>query len=258
MLAGFGGSDTGVGGETIEMIEARGGGPGRKLRVAQLAESFLKADGVGTGVRIARGNGAADTGVTAFEGDFADAEADDAANFGTEELVFPEGGDAIEFESAAEAQAGFGERHAREPGANGVERGGGDDGGAVGDGVVGDPGGIVAHHDGVLEILSEPRRGGFRAAGKREGGGGNIAAIGGHNEAHAAEVGRVGGANQVHGRRACCVDQAAVQGIQSPDTVKRKAASGADGRCLYFNRVERLDGMDLDAGEAGSCGCRLG
>ena len=41
MLAGFGGSDAGVGGEAVEMIEARDAGPGRKLRVALLAEAFL-------------------------------------------------------------------------------------------------------------------------------------------------------------------------------------------------------------------------
>jgi hypothetical protein len=258
MLAGFGGSDAGVGGKAVEMIEARDAGPGRKLRVAQLAEAFLKTDGAGASARIARGNGAADARVAAFEGDFADVKADDAALFGAEELVLPKGGDIAKFEGAAEAQAGFSDRHTGEPSANGVERGAGDDRRAIGYGIVGNASRIVAHDDGALEILSEPRRGGFRAAGKREGGSGNIAAIGGHREGHAAEVGRVGGANQVHRRRVCCVDQAAVQGIQCPSAVKLKAASGADGRYLYFDGVERLDGMDLDAGEAGSCGCRLG
>jgi hypothetical protein len=213
MLGGFGGSDAGVGGEAIEMIEARGGRPKRKLRVAQLAEMFLKADGVGAGVRIASGNGAADAGVAAFEGDFADAKADHAANLRAEEVVLPEGRDAVDFESAAEAQARFGHGHAGEPGANGVERGGGDDGGAVGDEIVGNAGRIVAHDNRLLEILSEPRRRELSAAGEWKGSGGDVSAIGGYSKGHTAEVGRVGGANQMHGRRACRVDQTAVQGI---------------------------------------------
>ena len=61
----------------------------------------------------------------------------DAAFVFAEELVFPEGGHAINFEGGAEAEADFVEGEAGEPFANGLERSGGDDSGAVGDGVVG-------------------------------------------------------------------------------------------------------------------------
>jgi len=43
------------------------------------------------GVGIARGNRAPGARVAAFEGDFADGEADDAALVFTEETIFPEG-----------------------------------------------------------------------------------------------------------------------------------------------------------------------
>src|ERR1700674_5403610 len=105
MLAGFGGGDAGVGGQAVEMLEAIGVGPGRKMGAALLGEMFLKVDGVGTGMRIARGNGAADAGVATFKGDFADVETDYAAKLGAEELVFPEWRDAVEFQSGAETQA---------------------------------------------------------------------------------------------------------------------------------------------------------
>src|ERR1700688_1173194 len=97
------------------MLEAVGVGPGGELRAALLSETFLKTDGVGAGVRIARGDGAADAGVAAFKGDFADVETDDAAKFSAEELVFPEWWDAVEFQSCAEAQTGFGDSYAGKP-----------------------------------------------------------------------------------------------------------------------------------------------
>ena len=84
------------------MLEAVSVRPGRQMGAALLGEMFLKADDVGAGVGISRGNGAADAWVAAFKGDFADMETDYATKFRAEELVFPEGWDAVEFESGAE------------------------------------------------------------------------------------------------------------------------------------------------------------
>jgi len=119
-LAGFGGGDTRVGGEAVEMLETAGVRPGWEMRTALLGETFLKADGVGAGVRIARGDGAADAWVAAFKGDFADTETHYAAKFSAEELVFPEWRDAVEFESRAETQTGFREGYAGKPFADGL------------------------------------------------------------------------------------------------------------------------------------------
>src|SRR5712692_2396013 len=41
-FAGFGAGDAGVGGEAVEVVEAAGGRPGRELRAAKIAESFLE------------------------------------------------------------------------------------------------------------------------------------------------------------------------------------------------------------------------
>ena len=101
-LAGFCRGDAGVGGEAVEMLEAVGVGPGRKMRAALLSKMFLKADGVGADARIACRNGAADAWVAAFKSDFADMETDYAAKFSTEEMVFPEWRHAVEFQSRAE------------------------------------------------------------------------------------------------------------------------------------------------------------
>jgi len=84
------------------MLEAVGVGPGRKMRAALLCETFLKADGVGAGVRVARRNGAADAGIAALTGGLADLETNYATKFSTEELVFPERWHAVEFQSRAE------------------------------------------------------------------------------------------------------------------------------------------------------------
>ena len=86
-----------------------------------MGEAFLEAVERDAGEGIARGDGAAGAGIAALEMDFADLEADDAALVFAEELVFPEGGDAIDLEGGAEAEADFVEGKAGEPFANGLE-----------------------------------------------------------------------------------------------------------------------------------------
>ena len=85
-------------------------------------------------------------------------ETDDAADVVAEELVFPESGDAVDFERGAETLAGFVDGETGEPVGDGVERRGGDDGGAAGDGVVGDTVFVVTDHDVLVEEYAEPLR----------------------------------------------------------------------------------------------------
>ena len=103
------------------MLEAVSVRPGRQMGAALLGEMFLKADDVCAGVGISRGNGAADAWVAAFKGNFADVETDYAAKFRAEELVFPEGRHVVQLQSGAETQACFGDSHAGEPFADGLE-----------------------------------------------------------------------------------------------------------------------------------------
>ena len=211
MLAGFGGGNARVGGEAVEMLEAVGVGPGRKMRVALLSETFLKTDGVGAGVGIAGRNGAADAWVAAFQGNFADMETDYAAKFSAEELVFPEWRHAFEFQSCAETQTGFGDRHAGKPFADGLERSGGDDGWAVGDEVIGDAGWIVANHDWVTQEFAEPFGGRSGVSLKRECCVRDVTAVIWNGEGNGCEIGAVRGADQMKCGYAGCVNQAAIQ-----------------------------------------------
>jgi len=149
MLARFCGGDACVSGQAVEMLEAVGVRPGRELGAAILYEAFLEAGVVDAGAGIARGDGATDAGVAAFKGDFADVETYDATKFSAEELVFPVRRHAAELQSCAEAQTSFGDGHSGKPFADGLKRGRGDDGWAVGDQIVGDAGRIMANHDGV-------------------------------------------------------------------------------------------------------------
>ncbi|MDQ1406798.1 MAG: hypothetical protein QOG55_2427 [Acidobacteriaceae bacterium] len=226
-LAGFGGGDAGVGGEAVEMLEAIGVGPGRKMGAALLGEAFLEADDVGPGLGIARGDGAADAWVAAFKGDFADVETDYAAKFGAEELVFPEWRHAVELQSGAETQAGFRDSHAGEPFADGLERGRGDDRWAVGDEIVGDAVGIVANHDGVAQVFGEPFgcRGGV--GWKRECCNRDVAWVAWNGKGDAGEVRSVGCANQVQSGYAGGGNQSAVEGIDGPSAIELEAAGGA-------------------------------
>lgn len=138
------------------MFKALGMRPGRELRAAQLHETLLKPDGVFSGARISRGNGTTNARVAAFQRDFADVEADHAAELRSEKLVFPKWRNTVDLQRGAETQAGFRNGDAGEPIADGLERSGGDDGGAVGDQIVGDARGIVANHDGLIEVGAEP------------------------------------------------------------------------------------------------------
>jgi len=85
------------------MIEARLRRPGRYCGFAELGEALLETVEGGAGAGIARGDGAARARVAAFKVDVADGESKGAAFFGAEELIFPEGGDTVDFESGAEA-----------------------------------------------------------------------------------------------------------------------------------------------------------
>ena len=114
-FAGLGASYASVGRETIEMIEARSGGPGRQRGFAELGEALLEAVDGFAGAGIARGDGAAGAGVAPFKMDVADGEADGAAFIGAKKLVFPEGGDAIDLQSSAEAEAEVVDGEAFEP-----------------------------------------------------------------------------------------------------------------------------------------------
>ena len=104
-FVGFGAGDAGVGGQAVVMIEAFLRRPWRQRGFAELGEAFLEAVESFAGAGIARGDGAAGAGIAAFKVNVTDGEADGAAIVGAKELIFPEGGDAVDFDSGAEAQA---------------------------------------------------------------------------------------------------------------------------------------------------------
>ena len=96
------------------MVEAGAGGPGRESGFAELSEAFLEAFEDFAGLRIAGRDGATGAGIAALEVYVADFEADYAAFVFAEELIFPEGGDAVDLERCAETLADFVGRDAGE------------------------------------------------------------------------------------------------------------------------------------------------
>jgi hypothetical protein len=109
----FGGGDAGVGGQAVEVVEAGARGPGRESGFAELGEAFLEAFEDFAGLGIAGRDGATGAGIAALETYFTDFEADYAAFVFAEELIFPKGGDAVDFERGAKALAGFVESDSR-------------------------------------------------------------------------------------------------------------------------------------------------
>jgi len=234
----FGRGDAGVGGEAVEMIEAGARGPRGKRGFAELSEALLEAVERDAGEGIARGNGAAGTGIAALEMDFADLEAHGAALVFAEELIFPEGGHAIDFERGAEAQADFVQGELRKPFANGLQRSRRDDGRAVGDRVVGKTAGRIADEDLLLEKHAEPFGRVIVAFGEWEGVRGNGAAVAGNGKCDAAQIGREDGADQVDGGSALAIDPAAIHGIERPGAVEGEAAGRTDARLADGDGVE--------------------
>lgn len=253
-FVGFGGGDAGVGGKAVEVVEAGTGGPLGERGFAELGETFLETVERDAGEGIARGDGTTRAGIAAFEVDFAEGEADDAAFVFSEEAIFPEGGDAVDFESGAEAEANVVDGEARKPGGDSEKRCGGDDGGAVGDGVIGETAGRIADDDLLLEEDAEPF-GGFLIVGwEGEGARGDFAAVGGDGEGDGSEIGGVGGADEMDDGSALAIDPFAIDGIESPGAIEGETARRGDAGFGDRDGIKRFDGMETDVGEFGSGG----
>ena len=244
------------------MVETGTGGPGRESGFAELGEAFLEAFEDVAGERIARRDGASGAGIAALEIYFTNFETDDATFVFSEELIFPESGDAVDFERRAEALAGFvecgaGESFVRrkpfvpqgEPLSYGFERGSGDNRGAVRDRVVGKAIFGIAHDDFLVEEDAEPFGGVFVGAGESEGARGDFAAIARDGEGDFAQVGGVVGPDEMDGGSALAVDPLAVDGIEGPCAVERQAAGRADAGFGDGDGVERFDGVEADVDE---------
>src|SRR5208283_2674705 len=249
-LTGFGRGNTRVGGEAIEVVEARARGPRGEHRFAELSEALLEAVERDAGEGIARGDGAARAGIAALEMDFADLEAHGAALVFTEELVLPEGGHAVNFKRGAEAQADFVQGEPREPFAYSLERSRRNDRGSVGDGVVGKTPGGIAHQDLLLEIHAEPFGRVIVSFGEREGVHWNSAAVARNGKRDAAQIRSESGADQVNCGSALAIDPAAIHGIERPGAVERQAAGRTDARFASSDGVECFDGMEAQIREA--------
>jgi len=226
--AGLGGGDASIGGEAVEVVEAGGGGPRGESGFAELREAFLKGFDGNAGVRIARRDRAAGAGIAALEAYFADGEADDAAFLFAEEAVFPEGGDAVDLESGAEAKAEVVDGKAGEPSGNGLERRGGDDGGAAGDGVIGKAAWGIAEDDLLLEENAEPFGGLFVGVGKGKVTWGDFAAVGWDGERDAGDIGRIAGADGMDERRPLAVHPFAVDRVEGPGAIEGETAGRGD------------------------------
>ena len=236
------------------MVEAIARGPGRESGFAELGETLLEAVEDSAGVGIARRDRAAGAGVAALEVDFADGEADDAAFVFAEELILPEGGDAVDFERGAETEADVVKREAGEPLGDGPEGSGGDDGGAVGDGVVRKAAGGITDDDLLLKENAEPFGGVIAGLGEGEGTRREFAAVSGDGEGDGAEVRGVGGADVMDEGSALAVDPLAVNGIEGPSTVEGEATGRGDAGLGDGHGIEGFDGVETDVGEYGSGG----
>jgi hypothetical protein len=240
------------------MVEAGAGGPGRQRGFTELGEAFLEAFEDFAGLGIAGRDRATGAGIAALEIYFADFEADHAAFVFAEELIFPEGGDAADFQCGAEALAGFVEGDSRktlrrwaEPLNYRFERGGGNDGWAAGYGVVGETVFGVADEDLLLEEDAEPFGGVFVSVGESKGARWNFAAVTWDGECHFAEVGGVIGADEMDGRSALAVDPFAVDGIESPRAIEGEPSGWADAGFGDGDGVERFDWVETDVDQTG-------
>src|SRR6266478_7838295 len=94
----------------------------RQGSAAHFAESFLEADQVFSGTRIAWRYGTARAGIAPFKRHFSNFEAHWIVFVFAEELVFPERGHPVDFQRGAEPFPRFLQRNFREQIANRLQR----------------------------------------------------------------------------------------------------------------------------------------
>src|SRR5260370_12361347 len=138
------------------------------MRAAIIAEDFLEAGNDFPGARIAGRKGAAGAGIAALEIDFAEAEAHRASFFFAEELILPERGHAFDLERGAEALARFVEVHTAKQIANSLQARGGNNGRAIGDGVIRESFGKIRNVVGLSKKVENPLWAGFGFRGEAE------------------------------------------------------------------------------------------
>jgi hypothetical protein len=250
-FARFSERDARVRREPVEVIEARTGRSAGKRGLALLRKAFLKAVKVDAGAGIARRDGAPGAWIAPFQLNFTDRKTNGAAFVFPEELIFPEGGDAIDFKGSAEAPADIIDREAREPAGDGFKCRSRNDGRSIRDGVVGETTFGVANDDLLLEEDAEPFGGVFVLLGKRESARRNFAAVGRNRKRHFAKVVRIDGANVVDQGSALAVDPFAVHRIQRPGAIESQAAGRRNVRLGNGHRVESFDGMKPDESQGG-------
>ena len=234
------------------MIEGFAGRPDGEGGLAELREKFLEAVVGESGEGIARGDGAAGAGIATFKMNGADLEPNYVARIFGKELIFPEGGDTIDFERSAETQAGFLEGDAGEPFADGLQRGGGDDGGTIGDGIVGKTFGRIADDDLLVEEHAKPFGSVFVIVREGEGARGNIAAILGNRESDGGEVVRVTGSNEMKDGSALGVDPFTIDGIEGPGAIVNEPAGETDAPFGNAGGVKGFDGVNANLRQARS------
>ncbi len=137
------------------------------------------------------------------------------------------------------------------PIADGLQGSGGDDGGAIGDGVIGKTVFGIADDNLLLEVDAEPFGGAFVVLRKSEGARRNLAAIAGDRQSDAAKLWRIGCADEVDGGSALAVDPLAVDGIESPGAIESESTGRADAGLCDGGRVERFYGVKANVGEDG-------
>jgi hypothetical protein len=244
-FAGFGGRDAGVGGEAVEVVEALAGGVRRQSGFAELRETFLETFEDCASVGIAWRNRTTRAGIAALELNITNGEAHGVALVGREELIFPEGRDAVDFESGAETEADvvWGER---KPLGDGAERGAGNDGWPVRDGVVGKAAGRIANDNLLLKENAEPFGGVFVVFGEGERASGNFAAIGWHGKGDGTKIGGVVGADVVNEGSALAIDPFAVDGIEGPGAIESESTRWGDAGLEDRDGIQGFDGMQTD------------
>src|SRR6266566_679107 len=247
-LASFCVRDAGVGGYVVVVIEARLGSPARNVAAAIVGEKPLKGRNDRSSLRIARRDGTAHAGIAALELHFAYAKRHENVLIRGEKLIFPKGRDAVDFQRVAKTQPHVAQGKSGEQGCNCLERSGRNDRRTVGDGVIGEAFGSIAHGDRLVEKSAKPLRCVHRAAGELESFRGSAAAVG-YGKGNGAEVRCVSRPNQVNGSGALPVHPLAVRRIQGPGAVEFQPAARPDTRFLDLHGVKRLDRVQLNDGK---------
>jgi hypothetical protein len=243
--------DVGIHRQSIKMVESLARCPGGQAGLAVVGKGSLEVRGGVAREGVTGGYDAALARVDAIKHDIANDKAD-GGTIVAEQLVFPEGGHAIDFQVGAKALTGICEGQVWIPGGDGLQGGSADQGWPRRLGVIREAvDRILLQGDRLVKIAAHP---GFEGGGWAMEVKGCVIHLPLQSAGEVATIGRIGSPQSLNGRRALGVDDALLRVNQGIGAIAPQSSAGQHHGLGHRDPIQRLNGKQIDAGKISTHG----